>query len=284
MVLRLLHLNKDYTEAQQATNDVWLTNIQHFNLEETLDCGQAFRYEKMNFGYQGIAFRRRISLMQSDGHLILKDVSLPEFESTWKDYFDLQRDYSSLRSFLVEYGGNPMKLATEFSPGLRHMRQEPWEILISFILSQNTNIPRIKTMIRRLCENFGEKLDCGGYTFPSSKKLASLNPDDLRVIKCGYRAAFIIDAARRTTDGRFSLEDLKHKETAKIREELLKIHGVGPKVADCVLLHGFNKTEVCPVDVWIKRALEKYYPKGLPDKLVPYAGIAQQFLFHYIRK
>ena len=273
----------DYTDALQAGGDIQLTNLKHFNLDETLDCGQAFRFEKADDGYQGIVYSRRICLKQRDSSLIIKDVSLAEYETTWKIYFDLQRDYGYLRNFLVEHGGGPMKLATQFSPGLRHMRQDPWEMLISFILSQNTNIPRIKTMIKKLCENFGDRLPCGGYAFPSCERLSTLNLDDLAIIKCGYRAAFVIDAARRTADGRFNLGELITEETAKIREELQKIHGVGPKVADCVLLLGFGKLEVCPVDVWIKRALEKYYPKGFPKKLDPYAGIAQQFLFHFMR-
>ena len=273
----------DYAEALQTGNDIQLTNIQHFSLAETLDCGQAFRYEATNDGYEGIAYGLRISLQLNDGNLILNGMCLQEFESTWKEYFDLQRDYGHLRSFLVEHGGKPMKLATEFSPGLRHMRQDPWEMLVSFILSQNANIPRIKTMVRRLCENFGDRLACGGHAFPSFEKLAALNPDDLAIIKCGYRAAFVIDAARHAADGRFNPVELINEETAKIREQLLSIHGVGPKVADCVLLLGFGKLEVCPIDVWIKRALDIYYPKGFPEKLAPYAGIAQQFLFHFIR-
>ena len=279
----------DYSEAVQKGKDLLLTDVRHFDLDETLDCGQAFRYEKTSDGYQGIAYGRCLKIeVAGDGsiarNVILKDVTLPDFESTWKKYFDLQRDYGQLRDFLLEHGGEPMKLATEFSPGLRHMRQDPWEMLISFILSQNTNIPRIKTMIGKLCENFGDKLSCGGYEFPSWEKLAVLNLDDLAIIKCGYRAAFIIDAVRRAADGRLNILDLMLKDTEKIREELLKIHGVGPKVADCVLLLGFGRIEVCPVDVWIKRALEKYYPKGFPKKLAPYAGIAQQYLFHYIRR
>ena len=273
----------DYKKVIQQSNDIRLKKIRHFSLDETLDCGQAFRYEKFSDAYQGIAFGRRIELVSSSD-VILKDVSLSEFESTWKEYFDLQRDYGQLRGYLVEYGNEPMKLATEFSPGLRHMRQDPWEMLISFILSQNTNIPRIKSMIKRLCENFGDMLPCGGYSFPSCEQLAALSAEALAIIRCGYRAAFIIDAARRVADGRFNPSELKNQETAKIRDELLKIHGVGPKVADCVLLLGFGRIEVCPVDVWIKRALEKYYPKGFPKKLAPYAGLAQQFLFHYIRK
>ena len=274
----------DYAQAHQAGNDVHLTNTKHFDLNETLDCGQAFRFEKTDNGFQGIAYGRRICLQKIDDDLILKDLTIFEFESTWEVYFDLQRDYGQLKDFLVEHGGLPMKLAIEFSPGLRHMKQDPWEMLVSFILSQNTNIPRIKTMIRRLCENFGDRLACGGYTFPSCEKLSVLSIDDLAIIKSGYRAAFIVDAARRTASGSFDPNELKNKETPKIREELLKIRGVGPKVADCVLLLGFGKIEVCPVDVWIKRAMEIYYPKGFPKKLSPYAGIAQQFLFHFIRQ
>ena len=287
----------------QSGDNLHLLNIKHFDLDETLDCGQAFRYEKTETGYMGVAHNRHIELAYEGDNLVLKNVSANEFESIWKNYFDLGRNYGNLRAFLSEHGGEPMKLATGHSPGLRHMFQDPWEMLVSFILSQNTNIPRIKSMIRRLCENFGEKLPCGGlaglqsehhglktcppkypgHAFPTCHRLAQLNADALGIIKCGYRAEYILDAARRTADGKFNPCELKNKETAEIRHELLRIHGVGPKVADCVLLLGFGRIEVCPVDVWIKRAMAEFYPKGFPDKLLPYAGIAQQFLFHYVR-
>ena len=273
----------DYTEAVQMANDLKLTNIRHFDLDQTLDCGQAFRYEKFESGYKGIANGRRIELVHKGSDLVLKDVNISEFDSTWKEYFDLQRNYDMIRGHLAQHGGAPMKLALDFSPGLRHMRQDPWEMLISFILSQNTNIPRIKTMIRRLCESFGDKLSCGGYMFPTYNKLAELSTDDLAVIKSGYRAKFVTYAARFAASGGFDRIELQQMNTPKLRGRLLQIYGVGPKVADCVLLFGFGRIEVCPKDVWIKRALERFYPKGFPDELLPFAGIAQQFLFHYIR-
>ena len=281
-------IGMDYTALRQVGDDLHLLGIKHFDLDETLDCGQAFRYEKVENGYEGIAYGRRVSLVYEDAEqeqsqLRIKNTNIDDFNTLWRDHFDLGRSYTELRSFLVEHGGEPMRLATEYSPGLRHMKQEPWEILISFILSQNTNIHRIKLMLRRLCEKFGEKLPCGGSSFPTCERLASLNAEEMDSVKCGYRVPYVLDAARRVSSGKLNLSNLYNEETQKIREELQKIHGVGPKVADCVLLLGFGRVEVCPKDVWIKRALEKYYPKGLPNKLAPYAGIAQQFLFHFVR-
>ena len=280
----------DYTEVRQVGEDIHLIAMKHFNLDETLDCGQAFRYVKVGEGYEGIAHGRRISLeylketlCPPGPILVIKNTNIQDYSTLWKNYFDLGRNYTKLKSFLIEHGGEPMRLATKYSPGLRHMKQEPWEVLISFILSQHTNIPRIKLMLGRLCEKYGDKLMCGGYTFPSWERLATLSLDDFGELKFGYRAPYVLDAARRISEGKLNLEGISNEETGKIREELLKIHGVGPKVADCVLLLGFGKVEVCPKDVWIKRALEKFYPKGFPNGLAPYAGIAQQFLFHFVR-
>jgi len=163
------------------------------------------------------------------------------------------------------------------------LRQDVWETLISFILSQNSNIPRIKNMISALCRHFGNELPCGGFAFPTAKALASLTAEDLAPIKCGYRASYIIDAARRVHDGQFNIHELNSRPTGNVRAALLDIHGVGPKVADCVLLFGFGRTECFPLDVWMKRVMETMYPDGFPEVLKDSAGIAQQFLFHYVR-
>jgi len=160
------------------------------------------------------------------------------------------------------------------------MRQDPWETLITFILSQNSNIPRIKGMVLRLCEGFGTLLPNGGYTFPEAEALVDA---DLSGIKSGYRVNYIKDAARRVAEGRLNLNELILMSTDKLRASLLEIHGVGPKVADCVMLFGFGRVECFPLDVWMKRVMEEYYPNGFPQKLLDTAGIAQQFLFHYIR-
>jgi N-glycosylase/DNA lyase len=272
---------EQFLGIQKERNTV-LTDVRFFDLAQTLDNGQAFRWREVSPGqFSGIAHGRRLNLFFENGELTLQDVSLEEFEATWKGYFDFNRDYNELRSrFLV---CENLSKAMEFSPGLRLMRQDVWEVLISFILSQNSNIPRIKKMIELLCENFGESLPCGSHTFPAPEALAEISPEALAPIKCGYRAAYIIDAARRTASGEFNPLALENAESDEVFGELLKIHGVGPKVANCVLLFGFGRVERYPVDVWIKRAMEQFYPSGFPEEIKEFSGIAQQFLFHYMR-
>ncbi|MCL2286193.1 MAG: DNA-3-methyladenine glycosylase 2 family protein [Firmicutes bacterium] len=272
----------DYTSIQQAGNDIVLGGVNYFDLAQTLDCGQAFRWVFAGGGkFTGIAHGRRLELELFDSNLTLKDVTLQEFELTWKNYFDLGRSYGGLRDLFINY--DTMTKALAFSPGLRLMRQDAWEILISFILSQNSNIPRIKKMIELLCQNFGKALPCGGFAFPTADNLAVLSINDLDVIRSGYRAAYIVDAARRVASGTLDLASISGQPTETVRRALLDVHGVGPKVADCVLLFGFGRAECFPLDVWMKRVTAKLYPNGFPEELRQYAGIAQQFLFHYAR-
>ncbi|MCL2571960.1 MAG: DNA-3-methyladenine glycosylase 2 family protein [Defluviitaleaceae bacterium] len=271
----------DYTKVEQRGNDTVLVGIKNFDLAQILDCGQCFRWEADEAGYTGIAHGRRLKLRLMDGNLVFVDVSIDEYEALWKDYLDLGRDYGAI---LQDYSADSSLLAaTAFSPGIRVMCQDPWETLITFILSQNSNIPRIKKMVDGLCRRFGEELAAGGYTFPAPEALAHLTPEDLSSIKPGYRAPYIIDAARQVASGYISLDGLKSQSTDDIRKALLRIHGVGPKVADCVLLFGFSRVEVCPMDVWMKRVMSKLYPDGFPEGLMATAGIAQQYLFHYGR-
>jgi N-glycosylase/DNA lyase len=207
---------------------------------------------------------------------------LEDFESVWKNYFDFSRDYGELKKVFSQ-SGEVLREAIAFSPGLRLMRQDVWETLVSFILSQNSNIPRIKKMIETLCECFGERLSCGGFAFPSAEVLAKLSADDLAPVRSGYRAAYIIDAARRVASGKFDAVALEKLSSEEIKKALLEIHGVGAKVADCVLLYGFGRTECYPADVWIKRVMNAFFPNGFPCEIKNFSGIAQQFLFHYAR-
>jgi N-glycosylase/DNA lyase len=274
----------DYKSAESAGNDVILTGIKHFSLKDILDCGQCFRWSGSNGVYSGIAYRRRLELhmdSQTGDTLILKDVTLSEFTSVWKNYFDLERDYGELHSLFSS--DETMRKALKFSPGLRVLRQEPWETLISFILSQNNHIARIKGIVARLCENFGDALPGGGFSFPTPEQIAVLSEDDLAPIRCGYRAAYVLDAARRVYERRLDLAALFALPSEEICAELLRIRGVGVKVAECAMLYGFFRVERFPLDVWMKRVMRSYYPNGFPEEWSDVAGIAQQFLFHYIR-
>ena len=276
----------DYINAQQQDNDVVVTGLKYFNLEQTLDCGQAFRWVKVQEGhFSGVAYGQYLEVLLADNELILKNTTLDMFNKLWANYFHLNQPYGTLRDMFTN--DHHMIAAMEFSPGLRLMQQDPWEIIISFILSQNSNIPRIKTMIESLCAHFGTPIETingdVAHTFPDPKALASLTPQCLAPIKTGYRAPYILDAAQRVACGKLDLQSLATQSTAHVREALLTIHGVGPKVADCVLLFGFGRLECFPLDVWMKRVMSTLYPNGLPNGWQTHAGIAQQFLFHYAR-
>ncbi len=260
--------------------NIEISQISCFSLRETLDCGQAFRWEPLGDGFwQGMAYNKYLKLRQTQDKIILFDTSKEDFYNIWYSYFDLDRDYEKI---VEKMSGNPiLKEAAAFGKGIRILKQEPWETLCSFIISQNNNIPRIKGIIDRLCHSFGEKQEGGFYTFPSAEKISKLSLDDLSVIRSGFRAKYILDAAKKIAWGEINLESLKIFDTETARNELMKIYGVGEKVADCVLLFGLSHINAFPKDVWINRAMEKLFGGQLPSCAKGYEGIAQQYIFHY---
>lgn len=260
---------------------IYIKGAKNFDLAQTLDCGQAFRWSQKSDGcWCGIAFGKYIELYKNVNDIIITMSNETDFKNLWYHYFDLGRDYGEIIKDVSING--TIKKAADYSSGIRLLNQEPWEALCSFIISQNNNIPRIKGIIERLCQNFGEKIP-GGYTFPTAQKIASLSTEDLSPIRSGFRAKYIIDAAKKVASGEIDLEALKHTDYNIAREILMTIKGVGPKVADCVLLYGLGHIEAFPRDVWIKRALTELFDGEIPECAVPYAGIVQQYIFHYIR-
>lgn len=269
--------------AKFDNNNVYITNYGGFDLPHTLDCGQAFRWEEAENGiWHGVAFDKYLELEKlADGTVVLYNTSKEDFEGVWRDYFDLDRDYGKIITAISE--DETLKRASEYAHGIRVLNQEPWETLCSFIISQNNNIKRIKGIISRLCENFGENKG-GFYTFPTAEKIAGLTLEDLSVLRSGFRAKYILDAANKVASGEVALEELKKVPTDNARDELMKITGVGPKVADCVLLFGLEHADAFPKDVWIKRAMQVLFDGELPECAKPYAGIAQQYIFLYARE
>lgn len=248
-----------------------------FNLDETLDCGQAFRWEKIQseyeITYKGFFLNKFLLISQTGDEITFYDTTPEDFEKIWTDYFDLNTDYSKIKLQLSE--DETLKKACDFAGGIRLLKQDFWEALISFIISQNNNIPRIKGIISRLCEHYGH--------FPTAVELSKETPESLGFLRAGFRAKYIVDAAMKATAGEVNYKSLKIMPIEDARKTLMNIKGVGPKVAECVLLFGMYRTEAFPVDVWIKRVMENYYPNGLPDCTKGIEGIAQQYLFHYIR-
>lgn len=252
-----------------------------FDLGCILDCGQSFRWNRQADGsFCGVAFKRAVTVFQSGNSLTIKGADAGD-RNLWSDYFDLGRDYGAIKKRLS--GDEVLSKAIGFSPGMRILRQQPWEALCSFIISQNNNIPRIKGIVERLCEAFGDEIAGGFYAFPEPERLASLCVEDLAPIRSGFRAKYILDAAKKVAGGEIDLEKISRMPIDDARAELRKITGVGPKVAECALLYGCGRVECFPVDVWIKRALECLYPEGFPREFDDCAGIAQQYLFHYAR-
>ncbi|MBQ7959423.1 MAG: DNA-3-methyladenine glycosylase 2 family protein, partial [Oscillospiraceae bacterium] len=199
-----------------------------FDLAETLDCGQAFRWKKEDNGFKGFALDKPLYIEQNGNEFTLKNVSEDEFLSFWKDYFDLDTDYAYLKKLYSD--DKTLKSACEYAKGIRLLRQDTWETLISFIISQNNNIPRIKGIIENMCKMFGG--------FPEAKTLSSCTEDDIAPLRTGFRAKYILDAAKAVNDGRVVLSDLKTLPIEEARNSLMSIKGVGPKVAECVLLYG----------------------------------------------
>ena len=257
-------------------------NVSPFDLAQTLDCGQSFRFkENLDGSFTGVV--SDVVATVSCENETLKIVSNSDLnEQMWRDYFDLDLDYAKIKADLSKM--HPVLAeASSYAGGIRILNQQPFEALITFIISQNNNISRIKGIVQRLCENFGECIEGEHYTFPSAEKLASLTVDDLAPIKAGFRHRYIIDAAQKVHSGEINLENLREMDYAEAQKELMKITGVGVKVADCVLLYGLHRLESFPLDVWMKRALSVLFEGYKGDEFGVYGGIAQQYIFHYSR-
>lgn len=250
-----------------------------FDLSLCLDCGQAFRWTNKGNIWQGVAYGKYLEIEQTENEIIFHNSTADDFKNIWSIYFDLDCDYEKITS---AYDDKHLQLAVKEYDGIRILRQEPWEALCSFIISQNNNIPRIKGIIERLCEEFGEG-ESGKKSFPTAQKLSKLTVEDLSPLRAGFRAKYIIDAAKKVANGEVDFEKIDSNPIEFGREELQKIKGVGAKVAECTLLYGFHKIEAFPIDVWVKRIMEEMYPDGLPECTKGTEGIAQQYLFHWRR-
>lgn len=268
---------------------VLFENVTDLDLHETLLCGQCFRWKERPDGSFGGVVRGKAAVARMEGDSLILDGAEGADRGMWYDYFDLGLDYGEVKRQLSAI--HPILAeAARFAPGIRILRQEPFEALITFIISQNNNIKRIEGIVDRLCENFGEPIFEGGagssggrFAFPTAERLAALSPDDLMPIRAGFRHRYLIDAAQKVADGTVDLERLRTLPYEEARAELMKITGVGVKVADCVLLYGLHRLDGFPLDVWMKRAMAVLFDGIEPSAFGQYAGIAQQYIFHYSR-
>ena len=281
---------------------VEVSGISGLDLGKTFDCGQCFRFEPLEGSrheteWRGIAYGRGVSFASEDDKLYVYNSDIADFENIWHSYLGLDTDYDAIERDILSRSDSPqLREAVEYGRGIRILRQDRWETLCSFIISQNNNIPRIKKLIEALSRQLGESIalpemtahgfsEGEAYAFPTADAVAEAGQGVLAELKTGFRAKYIYDAAGRVSEGSLDLSAVEaESDTQSASDMLCKIKGVGPKVAACTLLFGFGRLDSFPVDVWIRRAIEKYFPGEFDAAaLGPYAGVAQQYLFYYER-
>ncbi len=265
-----------------------------FNLTHTFDCGQCFRWNRNPDGsYTGVAGGRVVRMRERGGEIVIENCSSRDFNSFWKNYLDLDRDYAGIKTAVSI--NDVMKTAVSYGGGIRILRQEFFETLISYIISQNNSIPNIKRVVERLCAAYGDPIEFDGktyYSFPSAQTLAELSDSDFRALGAGFRDRYISGAVKLAAEGAISGEGLSALSTADARKELMKIKGVGNKVCDCVLLFALGKYDLFPTDTWIKKVMEESFSaasvseaKNAGEQLFgQYSGFAQQYLFYWRRE
>lgn len=275
-------------------NDI-LVEESLFNLTHTFDCGQCFRWNKTGENeYTGVALGRVLKISQEGGFFRFFDTSEEDFYNIWLKYFDFDTDYKKIHASLSF--DETVKEAIKTGYGIRILHQDIFETILSFIISANNNIPRIKLIIERLCASFGSEIKSpygSFYTFPTPGQLHGVTKEDLAPLKAGFRDKYLIDAVKKVNSGELDLKALKNADYSAAKQELLKVSGIGEKVANCILLFGLYKHEAFPIDVWVKRVMSHYYFGGAePDcdlmefakeKFGDFAGFAQQYLFYHAR-
>lgn len=283
-------------EIISENNSVVIKGITDFNPTHTFMCGQCFRWEEESDGsYTGIAFSKPVNISCADSTLVIKNITLSEYESQWKHYLDLDTDYNLIKNTFVSDAN--VKTAMDFGWGIKILNQEIFECLISFIISTQNAIPRIKKIVQKLSEMYGKKTEYNGkeyFAFPTLAELSHITEQDLAPLRAGYRAGYIVDAVSKLSSGEVSLNKIPSMSYQDAKSELMKIKGVGPKVADCVLLFSGGKKEAFPIDVWVKRTMQSLYlgddasqkkiEQFASSHFGAYAGVAQQYLFYYARE
>ena len=278
-----------------------LKNIKSFEPRDIFECGQCFRWNIEEDGsYTGVVGSNVVNVKKENNDVIIQGLFNDDIKEFCSKYFDLDTDYKDIKDKLSKID-NSMKQSIEYGYGIRILKQDVWETLISFIISANNNIPRIKGIIERLSKKYGKEIKWKNktyYTFPTPEELSKASVKDLRLMGLGFRDIRVFETTKMVCEGKINLEELeKIEDINKLREELLKFPGVGPKVADCIMLFSMKKYEVFPIDVWVKRVMTELYLdtkenvysnkkilECAENKFGKIAGIAQQYLFFWRRE
>lgn len=273
-----------------------------FDLVHIFECGQCFRWNKEDDkSFTGVIKDRVINIKKENDNIKIQSSSYENIENIINDYFDLENDYTKIKSKLAnidEY----LKISTEFGSGIRILHQDLWECIISFIISANNNIPRIKRIIENLSKEYGNKIIWNGkeyYTFPTPEELSNVTIQDYRNLGLGFRDKRIFKTVHMVLEKQIDLNKIqKMSDSNKIKEELLKLDGVGEKVADCIMLFSLKRYDVFPIDVWVRRVMNDLYihnenennvnkkelKKLAEEKFLGISGLAQQYLFYWRRE
>lgn len=282
--------------AEEKNRNVILKDVPDFNVEQIFECGQCFHFEKLDeMDYVTVAYGKALRISQKSNEVILHNTDLAEYNAIWRNYFDMDTDYGYIKNWLLERDSS-LSEVIETTKGIRLLRQEFHEMLMSFIISQNKHIPHIKQIVGAISEKFGKAAgEINGkhyYAFPDKGALYNIAEEDYRELKTGFRAPYLMSATSALKAG-MSKKSFEGKTYEEAKTELMTIKGVGEKVANCVLLFGLGYRNAFPVDVWVKRIMEYvYFHEDTPkekimsfaaDKFGEYGGYAQQYLFHYAR-
>ena len=285
---------------------VEISGVENFDVHKIFDCGQCFRFDRVEHShhekeFSGVAFGRFVSFAQDGDCVTIYGSDLADYETVWRSYLNIDQDYNEISRNILEHCQNGALIeAVEYGKGIRILAQDPFECIISFIISQNNNIPRIKKIIEALSARCNVPLDIhpemknhlSGKSslcaFPDANMLYELGIDGLAELKTGFRAKYIYDAVSRSIDGSLSIKNIMAStSTEDAIERLCSVKGIGTKVASCALLFGFSRYDAFPIDVWMKRVAVKYFGEAGEQldarSFGPYAGIAQQYLFYYER-
>ena len=279
-----------------------IENIKDFEPKHIFECGQCFRWNKENDdSYTGVIGNNVLNVKKEQNNIIIKGKCKDNIKDVCIKYFDLETDYTEIKSRLSKIDEN-MKISIQYGRGIRILKQDVWEALISFIISANNNIPRIKGIIERISKKYGKEIEWNNtkyYTFPTPEELSKASVKDLRLLGLGFRDTRVFETTKMVLENKIDIKSIeRNKDVNILREELLKFPGVGPKVADCIMLFSMKKYEVFPIDVWVKRVMQElYFEETLENnisnrkilelaeaKFGNLAGLAQQYLFYWRRE
>lgn len=278
-----------------------IKNCKSFKVKDIFECGQCFRWnEEPDGSYTGI-FGHNVLNVKEEKDIVITGICNGNIEDICKNYFDLDRNYEEIKETLSLIDDN-MKESIKYGKGIRILNQDLWEMIISFIISANNNIPRIKGIIERMSAKYGQEIKFRGtsyYTFPTIDELSQASVKDLKDLGLGFRDRYVYETTKKIKEGKINLENLKQEPTNEVRKQLLTLTGVGPKVADCIMLFStLKRFDVFPVDVWVRRVMNDLYIHNedetkvnkkqiqeiARDKFGALEGIAQQYLFYWKRE